>query len=74
MLNDHERKTLREVEQSITGRGPGVCPVVRHPRAALGADTSTEGGQIAILAAVLLARSWVAGSPSGALAFAAGAH
>ena len=73
MLNDHERKTLREVEHQLLVEDPEFTRSFAT-RAQRLERRHLDGGlvKIAILAAVLLgALMLVAGSPSGALAFAA---
>jgi hypothetical protein len=75
VLNDHERKTLREVERQFLVEDPEFARSFAT-RAQRLERRHLDGGlvKIAILAAVLLgALMLVAGSPSGALAFAAGA-
>ena len=73
MLNDHERKTLREVERQFLVEDPEFTRSFAT-RAQRLERRHLDGGlvKIAIVAAVLLgALMLVAGSPSGALAFAA---
>ena len=73
MLNDHERKTLGEVERQFQVEDPEFTCSFDTRAQRLG-RRHLDGAwfQIAIVAAVLLgALMLVAGSPSGALAFAA---
>ena len=73
MLNDHERKTLREVERQFLVEDPEFTRSFAT-RAQRLERRHLDGGlvKIALVAAVLLgALMLVAGSPSGALAFAA---
>ncbi len=73
MLNDHERKTLREFERQFQVEDPDFTRSF-DTRAQRLHRRQLDGAwfQIAIVAAVLLgAIMLVAGSPSGALAFAA---
>jgi hypothetical protein len=75
VLNDHERRTLREVERQFVVEDPEFARSFAT-RAQRLERRHLDGGlvKIAIVAAVLLgALMLVAGSPSGALAFAAGA-
>ena len=75
MLNDHERKTLREVERQFLVEDPEFTRSFATRAQHL--ETQHQDGvgiKIFLVAAVLLgALMLVAGSPSGALAFAAGA-
>ena len=74
MLSDHERKTLREVERQFLAEDPEFTRSF-DTRAQRLRRRHLDGVsvKIAIVAAVLLgALMLVAGSPSGALAFAAG--
>ena len=73
MLSDHERMTLREIERQILAEDPEFTRSfdmgVQRPHRERRDGVSVK---IAIMAAVLLgALMLVAGSPSGALAFAA---
>jgi hypothetical protein len=73
VLNDHERKTLREVERQFLAEDPEFTRSFAT-RAQHLERRHLDGGlvKIAIVAAVLLgALMLVAGSPSGALAMAA---
>jgi hypothetical protein len=75
VLNDHEQQTLREVERQFLVEDPEFARSFTT-RAQRLKPRHLDGGlaKIAIVAAVLLgALMLVAGSPSGALAFAAGA-
>ena len=75
MLNDHERETLREVERQFLVEDPEFTRSFAT-RAQRLERRHLDGGlvKIAIVAAVLLgALMLVAGSPGGAVAFAAGA-
>jgi hypothetical protein len=75
VLSDHEWRTLREVERRFLTEDPEFARSFAT-RAQRLERRHLDGGlaKIAILAAVLLgALMLVAGSPSGALAFAAGA-
>ena len=73
MLNDHERKTLREVERQFLVEDPEFTRSFATSAQRL-ERRQLDGGlvKIAIVAAVLLgALMLVAGSPSSALAMAA---
>jgi len=73
VLSDHERETLREVERQLLVEDPDFTRSFAT-RAQRLERRHLDGGlvKIAIVAAVLLgALMLVAGSPSGALAFAA---
>ena len=73
MLNDHERKTLGEVERQFQVEDPEFTCSFDTRAQRLGRRHLDEAWfQIAMVAAMLLgALMLVAGSPSGALAFAA---
>jgi len=75
VLNDHERKTLGEVERQFQVEDPEFTCSFDTRAQRLGRRHLDEAWfQIAMVAAMLLgALMLVAGSPSGALAFAAGA-
>ena len=73
MLDDHEWKTLREVELQFTTEDPEFCRSFdTHARRLQREHVDRLPVKIAIVVAVLLgALMLVAGSPAGALAFVA---
>ena len=74
MLSDHEWRTLREVERRFLTEDPEFTRSFATRAQHLGRAQGCVGIKIFLVAAVLLgALMLVAGSPSGALAFAAGA-
>ncbi len=71
MLNDHERKTLREVERDSMADDPAFTRAFQEHQTRLSRRPHRTGAAIAIVAATLLAALLlIAGSPAGALAFA----
>ena len=72
MLSDHEWRTLREVERRFLTEDPEFTRSFATRAQHLGRAQGCVGIKIFLVAAVLLgALMLVAGSPSGALAFAA---
>jgi hypothetical protein len=71
VLNDHERKTLREVEQQFMAEDPEFTRAFEARQTRLSRRPHRLSATIAIVVATLLtAQMLVTGSLAGALAFA----